>query len=358
MHATFHFLMNYEDQELPDLSDDEMRKSWMIEEAVRLMMSAPQASGSQITSENFEESLDLYMKGLDEKWKNMPDDEKRAAENYEREKEKYRLIAEDLDGEIESEYIEHYGDDNNWWQSEMAIFKNGMIAPLCEIDDYRGRGWVYWRFLRIKRENRWDEAIKNALRTTAYDFDVPGLNHFNFGQEETEQEKKLNSMSISELQESLEYYAPRFMAKRLMEYLAVVISRGRGKNMGEVNIGDLINIIYPPDSDAVGSSNPLKALAVLDKTQKEPNWMGDWHLKNALEVYQAWESATYSPFTFDLNSPYHNYRCYDLRDWTPIYEHGNKSNEGWIDSHTKTTPRRADDFIEENSAIVMVDIHT
>jgi hypothetical protein len=360
MHSTFEFLVNYEDRDLPTLTEDEMRKSWIIEEAVRLMLASPQEESDQITSQNFADSMLRYMQGLDEKWANMSEDERKQAENYEREKAKYAEIAEELNSFIEDEYFNRHGDENNWWQSELAVFKNGMIAPMCEIDDWRGRGWTYYQYLKVKREDRWEEAMRDALRCVAYDFDVPGLVHFHFDDKRTETEVMLNKMTSSELKEALDYYAPRFMAKNLMEYLAIVISRGRGKNMGDVNIGDLINMIYPPNDTDTDILDPTRALAILNKENGEPNWMGDYKLKNALEVYQAWQSARYVPFTDELENPYHNYRCYDLRDWAPSIDGGGNIVDGILRTspETKWIPARADDFIEENSAIVLVDVHT
>ena len=350
MHSTFQFLMNYEDRDLPVLTEYEIKKSWIIEEAVRLMIAAPEQEA--ITSQNFEQSLLLYMEGLEDRWTSMSAEEHEKVEAYEREKAKYAEIAEDLNSEIESEYFGHHGDENNWSQSEVAIFKNGMIAPMCEIDDWRGRGWTYYQFLKIEREKRWEEALRTALQCVAYDFDVPGLIHFNFGREKTDTERKLEAMSSSEIIEALEYYAPRFMSKRLLEYLAVVISRSRGKETGDVNIGDMINMIYPQDYDM--PMDPSKALTLINKEKGEPNWMGDYRLRQALQVYQSWQSARFVPFTNDIENPYYNYRCYDLRDWSPDYD----MSQGYISSDTKMTPRRADDFIEDNSVIVLVDVHT
>lgn len=360
MHSTMQFLVNYDERDLPELTEDEMRESWIIEEAVRLMLLAPQSESDKITSLNFQESMLRYMQGLDEKWNNMPEDERKQAENYEREKAKYAEIAGEINSTVEDEYFDRYGDENNWWQSEIVVFKNGMIAPLCEIDDWRGRGWTYYQYLKVKREERWEQALRDALQCVAYDFDVPGLIHFHFDNKRTETEIALDKMTSAELKEALTYYAPRYMAKQLMEYLAVVISRGRGKGMGDVNIGDLINMIYPPNDSETGLADPTRAIALLNKENGDPSWMGDYKLKKALEVYQSWESAKYVPFTDDLENPYYNYRCYDLRDWSPTMENVDDIKDGIIrtSSETKWIPKRAYDFIEENSAIILVDVHT
>ena len=360
MHSTYMFMVNYDDCDIPDLTEDQMRKAWITEEAVRLMFSDTSSDSDKITSQNFEKSLLRYMEGLDEKWNSMSEGERKAAEDYEREKAKYAQIAEELESFIEDQYFEEYADGNNWWQSEIAVFKNGMVAPMCSIDDWRGRGWTYYQYLKVKREDRWEQALRDSLKCLAYDFNIPGLNHFHFDEKLTEKETQLNEMTSVQLREYLAYYAPRHMAKNLMEYLAVVINRSRNIEMNDVNIGDLINMIYPPDTTKSGADDTTRTLSIINKEKGEPVWMSDFRLKQALQVYQSFQSAKFIPFTNDLNDPYHNYRCYDLRNWEPSEEGGKNIVNGiWqTSSETKWVNPREDDFIEENTAIVFIDIHT
>lgn len=339
MHSIYSFLLNYEDIDSPSMESDEIKSAWLHEQAALLLFQTEEKDSKEINPEDLKIHADHFRKGLEEKWIQLSTLEKEQVTKDQIEKAKFKLIAANVEEELEQEYLDCFTDQNNSYQTEVAVFKNGVVSPLCDLDDWRGRGLTYYQYLLQPREKRWEKSFADAVRMTAYDFNIPGLTRISLGQPPTDMDTKIHSMTAEQLIENINEYVPRYMSQELLKYIGTVISRARETKI-DMNVSDILNINYPSrdgfDIDTSSSiAKIVNSLKVLSNDQIQDGWMADYYLKKALEVYQSWITCMVAPFSTDYNNPYHNYRCYDVRPY---------------DSRHK--------FIQDNSVIIEVDIHT
>lgn len=339
MHSTYSFLLNYENIDDPELDPTEIKEMWLREQAALMLFKVDDAEKNRLQPEDLAAYSKRFEDGLEERWIKLSTQEKEDAVKDQIEKAKFQLITKQVEIILEQEYLSPFTDENNWYQSEVAVFKNGVVVSLCDLDDWRGRGYTYYQYLLMDRNRRWDKSFSDCLRICAHDFNVPGLSQISIGQPPTEMDEKIHYMTAEELIKNIEEYAPRYMSQELLKYVGTVLSRARG-NKADINIADILNLIYPANSGFNFDTNPdvtktINSLALIKNDKIEDGWMADYQLKQALQAYQSWYSAIAVPFSTDYNNPYHNYRCYDLRAYDDRHE-----------------------LIQDNSVIIEVDIHT
>jgi len=80
----------------------------------------------------------------------------------------------DFEDWFSSDYIQHYGDENNWFQGELLIYSTGDIHQLCEKDDWRGRDLLFPHYEKIEKAIRWKTALNGCAQALAYDFHLGG----------------------------------------------------------------------------------------------------------------------------------------------------------------------------------------
>jgi hypothetical protein len=67
------------------------------------------------------------------------------------------------------DYIEAYGDENNWYQEMMSLKQDGAITQLSPGGDWRGRDSFYESFAEVPQEERWQKGIEFATGCVLYE---------------------------------------------------------------------------------------------------------------------------------------------------------------------------------------------
>src|SRR5256885_1551170 len=73
-------------------------------------------------------------------------------------------VACEAKGIFERDYVSSYCDENNWYQEEAVVIRDGRIVNLCSEKDWRKRDALFREFTEIPQEQRWDYARLVALQ--------------------------------------------------------------------------------------------------------------------------------------------------------------------------------------------------
>jgi hypothetical protein len=164
------------------------------------------------------------------------------------------------------EYINRYGDENNWHQEEMLLLPDGTVLSLCGADDYRGRGDLAEHYLSLPLEDRWSKAIHSATLSVALDLEIGGSSAFWIGEAPKEIQAVLDQ-TTEQLTEAILQDTPR----RLVHLYEDVIA---------------------------GS--------------EQERWPGErgYTRRKVARIFETFHQATHKPFA-EAMSPY-EYPCFDL----------------------------------------------
>ena len=110
------------------------------------------------------------------------------------------------------DYINQYGDENNWHQVEMLLLQDGTVFQLCKADDYRGRAGCAEHFLALPQEERWKKALHAAMVAVALDLGIGGSSSVWFGQPDYAT-KQVLEQTVEQVQVAIEKEVPRKIAR-------------------------------------------------------------------------------------------------------------------------------------------------
>lgn len=112
-------------------------------------------------------------------------------------------------------YVEEHCDENNWSQAMVAINRDGLLAPLCPAEDWRGRDGTQSEYVVIPAAKRFDAARHLAISCIAHDLELKGLRFFGIG-EPTAAEKAaqdwLENASVEDIDKAIREEMPRRLA--------------------------------------------------------------------------------------------------------------------------------------------------
>ena len=123
--------------------------------------------------------------------------------------------AEDLKDEAQGtleDYMNHYGDENNWYQEEMLLFEDGTVIQLCDGDDPRERNRLAEHYLSLPPDKRWADAIKAATTSVALHLGIGGSSAFSIG-EPDESTRVVLEMPADQLMERIHREVPVYLAR-------------------------------------------------------------------------------------------------------------------------------------------------
>lgn len=120
-------------------------------------------------------------------------------------------LKEEALGTLE-EYMNHYGDENNWFQAEMLLLEDGTVTQLCDSDDWRGRDSLAEHYLSLPPDKRWAAAIKAATTSVALELGIGGGSAFWIG-EPDESTRAVLEMPAEQLMERIHREAPVHLAR-------------------------------------------------------------------------------------------------------------------------------------------------
>ena len=159
-------------------------------------------------------------------------------------------------------------DDNNWYQPEALILKDGRAFQMCEKDDWRGRGCLLDETISpILPADRWQWAMHFALSCVAIDLHLFGTSGIALGEQDSGA-KKIDGSSWDDLVAAIEDELPRRLSNAY--------------------------------SEIVGK----KKLDAFDLKEYE-------RAKDAVR-FEAFRNSERKPFTDNGHLTPYNYRCFDL----------------------------------------------
>jgi len=204
-------------------------------------------------------------------------------------------ICMDAEGAF-NDYIDEYGDENNWNRVMALVLNDGRVFGYAEDDDYRGRDVLQKEFADKPVETRWEAAMRWVLEVALLDMEVDGVMDFWFGEKpeaNLKLEQKLAAMTIEQIQQWIAAQRETHLITKMEE-----------------------------------ATQKLKA--------KEA--MGSYYVRAAIQQIDALDSADFIPFAAELRNPYADWRCYDLRerDWSQDEAKVNNEHIGilFVDIHT------------------------
>jgi hypothetical protein len=84
----------------------------------------------------------------------------------------------DVEYLFEDLYANDFCDENNWYQPEVVVFRDGSFLPMAPKDDHRGRDFFQDEIDRMPQDQRWAFAKRFGLDTIVHDFGILGFSPF------------------------------------------------------------------------------------------------------------------------------------------------------------------------------------
>jgi hypothetical protein len=164
------------------------------------------------------------------------------------------------------EYINRYGDENNWYQEEMLLLSDGTVVELCAEDDYRGRSDLAEHYLCLPPEDRWNRAIHSATLSVALDLEIGGSNGLWIG-DPPEETKRVLAQTTEQLTQAILRDTPRRLVQLYEDVIAGL---------------------------------------------EQERWAGErgYTRRKVARIFETFHQATHKPFAAAM-SPY-DYPCFDL----------------------------------------------
>jgi len=170
--------------------------------------------------------------------------------------------AKDISARFEELYVDDYCDENNWYQEEVFVHRDGTVVPMCPADDYRGRDTFARELESMKPDERIPYLLTLAMKMTAGDIGL--FNASNLSLVENEGDRKINSLSRAEL-------------------------------IKIVEDNHEVLIIAPMKDDSI------------------PGFLRFWRTKKNVGIIEAFMDSNIKPFGIYPTTPYDGPRCFDLR---------------------------------------------
>lgn len=117
------------------------------------------------------------------------------------------------------DFMNSYGDENNWYQEEMLLLQDGTVLQLCDDDDPRGRESLAEHFLTLPTDERWTKAMHSAAATVALDLGIGGSSSMWFGEPDKETQQALD-LTTEQLTEAILREIPLKIASLYQELAA------------------------------------------------------------------------------------------------------------------------------------------
>lgn len=171
------------------------------------------------------------------------------------------------------ERYNHRLDENNWYQPEVLITKDGRVLQACPPGDWRERHEMAEHLQKEwKDKDVWVEAWNWATHVVALDMEIGGSSSFGLVQDEKIQE------------------AATFVRARSREYLLECIDR---------EVPERLSAMYKDD---------------VGKVMNDGFDMQEYKRAKLARMYELSRSCNPSrrPFTWDEPTPYDHYRAIDL----------------------------------------------
>lgn len=186
-------------------------------------------------------------------------------------------IVAEVKSTFEQRYANKYCDDNNYYQELALVLIDGRVFQLVEDNNPRKLNKLFYHFEDLPQPERWVNALKLTVDFLAIDFRLFNLPPFNvpnvpLSEELLSERQSLTALSFEETIARLTDHIPKHVGGLL---------RNRGEEIQDSRF----------DPDDIGG------------------------ITLAVEAYSCWLHTPYKPFTSQLQSPYTDYRAYDLRDY-------------------------------------------
>lgn len=137
---------------------------------------------------------------------------------------------DDAQGELAGLFEDRYGqsqcDENNWYQEEVFVSQDGIVIPMADASDWRGRDEYQKTLMDKPKGERYDFIRTQAMQSVAANCGLFGASHFMFG---NEGDAKIAEMSFDELATAFMDHFPEVVEEHFKDFRTKLNAEGADK---------------------------------------------------------------------------------------------------------------------------------